>query len=41
MCKLMSNVELNNWPGVVAPDSPFYGLSRTKLCIYAKLNCLK
>ena len=25
------------WPRVVAPD----GSSRTKLCIHAKLNCLK
>ena len=39
------------WPRVVAPDKgPIYGLNRTKLwftvfsfklCIYAKLNCLK
>ena len=30
------------WPGVGAPDKgPLYGLNRTKLCTYAKLNCLK
>ena len=30
------------WHTVVAPDeSPIYGLNRTILCIYAKLNCLK
>ena len=29
------------WPGVVGPDKgPIYGLSRTKLHTYAKLNCL-
>ena len=30
------------WPGVVVPDKGLiYGLDRTKLCTYAKLNCLK
>ena len=30
------------WPGVVAPDKgPIYGLNRSKLRIYAKLNCLE
>ena len=30
------------WPGMVAPDKgPIYGLNRTKLCTYAKQNCLK
>ena len=29
------------WPGVVAPNKdPIYGLNRTKLHTYAKLNCL-
>ena len=29
------------WPRVVAPDKgPIYGLNRTKLHSYAKLNCL-
>ena len=29
------------WPGVVAPDkAPVYGSNKTKLCTYAKLNCL-
>ena len=28
------------WPGMVAPDSHIYGPNRTKLCTYAKLNCL-
>ena len=29
------------WPRVVAPDKgPIYGLNRTKLHTYAKLNCL-
>ena len=29
------------WPGMVEPDSLIYGLYRTKLCAYAKLNCLE
>ena len=29
------------WLGMVAPDKvPIYGLNRTKLHTYAKLNCL-
>ena len=26
------------WPGMVAPDE--YGVNKTKLHVYAKLNCL-
>ena len=30
------------WPKVIAPDWVLiYGLNKTKLCIYGKLNCLK
>ena len=30
------------WPGVVAPNKgPTNGSNKTKLCTYAKLNCLK
>ena len=29
------------WPVVVAPDQDLiYGLTRSKLCTYAKLNCV-
>ena len=29
------------WPGMVVSDRTLYGLNRTKLHTYAKLNCLK
>ena len=37
----MLSLQGAHWPGVVAPDSSIYALNRTKLCTYAKLNCLK